>query len=264
MRARKLKNTCIFLSAHLDDAVLSCGGLISSLAGKRKKIIVATIFTKAIKGKNSGFTKEFLNNCGFSDETLFFKKRLKEDKEAVKYLGGEVMHLGFVDAAWRQKPKLSKFERLTSNFYPGATFLYPRDKVVFSVNIVDSKAFLKKIKNKVEGLLNREKQSSLFVPLGIGKHVDHIITRKLGESLTGNLFYYEDFPYNYDFISEKRKKETVNEVINSLELCLSFEYVDSFRKKIKSIKLYPDSSALFSGNKIPKVPERYYQKCNHL
>ncbi len=36
----------LFLSAHRDDAVLSCGGLMAGLAGEHL-LIVATVFTEA-------------------------------------------------------------------------------------------------------------------------------------------------------------------------------------------------------------------------
>ncbi|MCR4313010.1 MAG: PIG-L family deacetylase [Candidatus Roizmanbacteria bacterium] len=75
-----------FISPHLDDAILSAGGLINYLKD-RKKIKIITVFTEGDK--------------------LFLKRRI-EDMNVCRYLGIEYLHLGFTDVLWRDIFNLKK------------------------------------------------------------------------------------------------------------------------------------------------------------
>lgn len=259
MKKIKLQRDCIFLSAHLDDAVFSCGGLISALAGQGKNVSVVTLFTRVIKGKNTNFNRGFVTRCGFSSEIALYKKMARKDKLALGILGSKSLHLGFIDAAWRQKSNLNKLETTLQKIYPEISFLYPTAKNIFSGKIVDKRVMLRKINKKLQSIVNKPGNASLFIPLGIGNHVDHLLTRESGQFLSNNLYYYEDFPYNYNFTNKKEKKMEINKQIKALGLNLIYQHQKNFEKKSKAIMLYPDSYNLFPGKIIPKVNERYYQ-----
>lgn len=79
MNTLKDFSTILFISPHLDDAILSAGGLINYLKN-RKKIKTVTVFTEGDK--------------------LFLKRRI-EDINVCHYLGIEYLHLGFMDILWR-------------------------------------------------------------------------------------------------------------------------------------------------------------------
>lgn len=84
------KKNYYFISPHLDDAILSAGGLIYDLKDKGKVKII-TVFTNG-------------------DELLL--KRKIEDKNVCRYLGVGYLHLGFTDVLWRNNPNLREERNL--------------------------------------------------------------------------------------------------------------------------------------------------------
>lgn len=73
------KYEIIFISPHLDDAILSCGGLIAKFSKEKKKILIVTVFTEGIN-----------------------KKRKNEDNEVCKALNVDYIHLGLTDVINRK------------------------------------------------------------------------------------------------------------------------------------------------------------------
>ena len=69
----------IFVSPHLDDAVLSAGGLLAKMAREKKRLLLVTVFTSGID-----------------------KKRITEDKKVCRKLGIDFEHWNEVDAAKRR------------------------------------------------------------------------------------------------------------------------------------------------------------------
>src|SRR5262245_26192228 len=78
--------TCLFLSAHLDDVVLSCGALIQALAG-RCVITVATVFTAAGPRPHTYAARSFLRQCAAGDADSLFAARRAEDRAVLDGLG---------------------------------------------------------------------------------------------------------------------------------------------------------------------------------
>jgi len=75
----RIKSEIVFVSPHLDDAVLSCGGWIAKLVESGRKVVVVTVFSG---GREGG-------------------KRKEEDRKALKVLGVKGVCLDVVDAKFR-------------------------------------------------------------------------------------------------------------------------------------------------------------------
>ena len=71
--------TALFVSAHLDDAALSCAASLLRARARGERVIVATVFTE---GKGS-------------------RARRQEDRRALEAFGIEAIHLGALDAPER-------------------------------------------------------------------------------------------------------------------------------------------------------------------
>lgn len=84
------KKNYIFISPHLDDAILSAGALIYELKNKGR-IKIITIFTKG--------------------DELFFKRKI-EDINVCKYLKIDYFHLDFTDVLWRNSSNLIEEKNL--------------------------------------------------------------------------------------------------------------------------------------------------------
>ena len=238
----------LFISPHLDDAVLSCGDLIELLISKDKKVKVATVFCKATKQPYSPQAKKYLNSCGYTDAEKLFVERRKEDMNALKVLGVGYKHFDFIDAAWRKDDRES--------------FIYPNEIIQFSGRIpAKEKPLIIDLEHNLETFIrkNYTKRLLIFAPLGVGGHADHLITRSAVEYLAKELgkpvLFWEDFPYNTNAISRK-KFFLINQNYYP-PFCINDLNHDN--KKLKAIKKYKSQmKGLFPKRLIPKLPEIYY------
>lgn len=239
-----LKKTCLFLSPHLDDAILSCGGFINFLLKNGHQIWVVNIFTEGLSGKISQAARTHLSQSKFREtESLnFFEMRREEDKKAWSVLGLKPQNLSFIDASWRIGPQKN--------------FLYKDEQRVFygEISIADEE-LINKIKNKVIALTSHKKDRlNVFCPLGIGNHVDHLIARIATEAIFDKIFYWEDVPYN----NNREKRRAFFQLNKDYQKI--FEYRDNFSKKKMMLENYSSQilSLFPSGLNLKK--EIFYKK----
>lgn len=168
----------IFISPHLDDAVLSCGGLIANLCS-RYRIEVWTLFCgRPIWPRRSPLVKwlHSVSNARSASELL--RTRKEEDKNASKILGASTLHFSFLDCVYRLKT-------LAMPLYPNSC-----------IGEVDSKdqSLVEKIFRSVKNRVRAD--DIIFCPLGVGNHVDHIVTRRAIARIEDiEVGYYQDIPY---------------------------------------------------------------------
>src|SRR5258708_6346967 len=112
---------CIFLSPHLDDAVLSCGTLLEQLAGK-VDITVVNIFTNAHAKPYTLSAKRFLQlSDSYTDANDLYKERAKEDALLLNNLNIKSVNIGLEDAIFRRKSHKS----FLGKFIPEFDHSYP-------------------------------------------------------------------------------------------------------------------------------------------
>jgi SAM-dependent methyltransferase/uncharacterized protein YbaR (Trm112 family) len=238
-----LNDHFIFLSPHLDDAVLSCKYFLNELKIKRKSVDIVSIFTRAGKYPSTKQAREYLVKCGYSNAHKLFRDREKEDIKAASFLRFKWKHLGYIDAAWRRNDR--------------GKYIYQNEEKQFLGNIsISDKKLQKKVKEKVEKIITSKKNPIVFAPLGVGGHVDHAIIREVARKLHVQTVYWEDYPYNLDderraMFFKKNKNFTKHFQIDSGDYSIGS----------KSIKYYKSQlSLLFPTGKIIKTPEKYYQE----
>jgi LmbE family N-acetylglucosaminyl deacetylase len=170
----------IFLSPHLDDAVFSCGGLISYLSGNGILVEIWTVFSDQ-SDDPSRFT-EFARSlhARWQNGDQPYSMRKKEDAAASKTVGAYSIYLGFQDCIYRYLPKtrepvVTSEADLTGSINPGENWLI--DQVAGDMH-------------------SRYMEPSIWVcPLGLGHHIDHQIVRKAAEKYHSVMLYYADLPY---------------------------------------------------------------------
>ena len=92
----------VFVSPHLDDAALSCGGNIARLARAGTRVTVVTVFT-ADQSPGSALSPLAMRthaSWGVGDQP--FEARRAEDAAACKAMGADAEHLGLLDAIYRR------------------------------------------------------------------------------------------------------------------------------------------------------------------
>ncbi|MEW6567445.1 MAG: PIG-L family deacetylase [Chloroflexota bacterium] len=168
----------IYLSPHLDDAVLSCGGLIANQVAEGNGVTVLTVFAgDPGPGPLSDFAQALHQLWGGSPNLV--GDRRTEDRLACGRLGASVVHMLLPDAIYRHGPDAGvRYASEEAIFGP----LHPRDLDV-----------LEEIHQRLSSACPPE--AVVYCPLGLGFHVDHRLTRAAAERLGRPLWYYQDFPY---------------------------------------------------------------------
>lgn len=171
--------TLVFLSPHLDDAVLSCGGTIARLAAAGQAPLVLTVF--------AGFAKFPLSPLGerlhreWGDPPDAVQLRRAEDVAAAARLGAQVRHLSLPEALYRQAGQGWRYAEEGSIFGPR----HPLDEVLPA-----------QVARAIVGAT--DPRDTLIAPLGIGMHVDHVLVRDAAVWLRArarDVRFYEDLPY---------------------------------------------------------------------
>lgn len=168
----------IYLSPHLDDAVFSCGGLIASQVAAGDVVTVLTIFAgDPGPGPIPDLAQAMHRLWGVGPDPV--GDRRTEDHLACGRLGASVVHLPLMDAIYRVGPaNVVRYNSVEAIFGP----VHPADAG---------------LAEEIWGHLSRAcpLEAVLYCPLGLGRHVDHRLTRVAAERLGRPLRYYQDLPY---------------------------------------------------------------------
>ncbi len=171
----------VYLSPHLDDAVLSCGASIRSHTQAGRSVLVTTIFAGSPSRLDISPLAAELHALwgGFADPMAV---RRREDRKANRLLGARCCHLNYLDAIYR---------------HDGTTFLYGRNEDLFGSLHHSDLELPTRVADSILEICSPRKPE-VFVPLGVGNHVDHQLLRETALILRGRfreIVFYEDYPY---------------------------------------------------------------------
>lgn len=172
----------IYLSPHLDDAALSCGGQIFQRTRAGQVVLVLTTMApEDIPPPPSDHAANFLRRCGLTDGGGHIRRR--EDEAACRRLGAEPAHDSRCEAVSRRDA--------------AGNALYPTHEAMFDRVRVEDDPLREQLAGRLAGL---PPAGLVAVPLGVGGHVDHQLVRQAAEQVFGAaLRYYEDYPYANKF-----------------------------------------------------------------
>lgn len=168
----------LYISPHLDDATLSCGGRIWQQAQAGERVSIVTIFAgaPAPDAPLSPFAQEMHARWGLADPVA---ARREEDAAALALLGAEGVYWPYVDYIYRRDAE--------------GRFLCDSEEALFGeVHSVES-ALIAELADRFRTLV-QEQGGTVYAPLAVGHHVDHQVVRRAVEGLEG-VVYYEDYPY---------------------------------------------------------------------
>ncbi|TDB52417.1 PIG-L family deacetylase [Photorhabdus khanii] len=171
----------LFLSPHLDDAALSAGGLIHKLVSENQKVVVLTFFTEYDKNLTSHYSR-YDNMYSF---IKFYSKRANEDIAFCNKLSAIPIHGKILDCIYR-----------TDQY---GEPMYKSSAMIYSGLMHKSDYASDMAQDLIDKILLNYQPDYIYAPLGIGRHVDHIIINNLVHNITGSrkfkILLYEDFPY---------------------------------------------------------------------
>jgi LmbE family N-acetylglucosaminyl deacetylase len=168
----------VYLSPHLDDAALSCGGAIATNLAQGARVLIVTLCTAAPppEGPFNAVAREFHGQWNLEAADVL-RVRLAEDRLAMERLGADYFWAGLLDAIYRVPDAYNSRETLFNTPVPADSLF----------------ADLRRL---CGALRARVPHATFYAPLGIGNHVDHLITYDVAcETAQPSLAFYEDVHY---------------------------------------------------------------------
>jgi LmbE family N-acetylglucosaminyl deacetylase len=217
----------IYLSPHLDDAALSCGGAIARHCAAGARVLVVTICTALppAEGPFSSFVEEMHRQWGLAADQVV-RARLHEDSLAMEYLGADSLWVGMFDAIYRRPAD------------------YVNDATLFGAPAPDD-PLLPGLRAFIRALRDRVPRATLYAPLGVGNHVDHQITYAAARAGVGDaIAFYEDFPYvTKPGTLDQRLRALGESFVNS-----TLDIDATLSRKIGAVAAYASQIAMLFGN----------------
>ena len=178
----------IFLSPHLDDVPLSCGGMLAQLVIAQAKVKVITVFAgiPPLKDPISAFADYQHQLWGNPQQA--YNTRRREDKTALAYFGLKPIWLDFFDCIYRGQPGQGNWYYNSDEDIFGP--VYPAEFSAVGL-IVEAVETITRVAEGTDGTI-------IYAPLTVGNHVDHQLTflaaLRLLES-GAQVYFYEEYPY---------------------------------------------------------------------
>jgi LmbE family N-acetylglucosaminyl deacetylase len=177
----------VYLSPHLDDAVLSCGGSIHHQTSAGEPVLVVTVFSGELPAGTVASPFALVQHGYWGNPPRPMALRRAEDLTALTLLGAGAKHLEYLEAVYRAGP--------------GGEWLYAdEDSLWGTVDALDpcSPAGNTALADRLDDLVAEGADAVIYAPLGAGNHVDHQIVRAAARVLKGRghrVAYYEEYPY---------------------------------------------------------------------
>ena len=220
----------VIISPHFDDGVFSCGGTASQLTRAGHAVLVITMMGGLYHGPlpDTPILTDLHRRWGAGVDPL--RQRQIEDEKASKALGVDFMHVPLPDCVYRLAGDLA---------------LYPSEDSLFGdVHPADpAPRLLKGIQ-----IPELERATMIYLPLGVGHHVDHQIVRDWGMTQTRGapdesvLRFYVEFPYSKADQSTELALSAMDLPLSPADIRLNDEEMAA---KIEAIACYDSQISTF-------------------
>jgi LmbE family N-acetylglucosaminyl deacetylase len=168
----------IYFSPHLDDAILSAGGLIADQSKAGIPVEIWTFMAGAPDGDQlSEFAQSIHRIWGTTGAKETIQIRREEDKRAATRVGAKAVHFDFLDCMYRRGKK--------------GEGLY--EETVFTPLHAEDEDLPAQIAQTMVAWLKPD--DIVVSQLAVGEHVDHVLVRKAAEMLKRPLVFDVDIPY---------------------------------------------------------------------
>lgn len=196
----------LIISPHLDDAILSLGGLLQLRKNSQDKVMTLC---------NTAWTA--LSDTMLPEEIT--KMNLEEELTIIKELGCQHLFCDFDEAMSRD------YENWNDKFS------YEKDSVLYE-----------QITEVIKKEMESQYYEQVYFPLGIGEHVDHIMVyegiRQLRDVIREQnveLYFYEDLPYATYGGVEERLEKVMKEYSITLQ---EHDITEYFERKCSLLSIY--------------------------
>ncbi len=185
----------IYLSPHLDDAALSCGGQIAQRTARGERVLILTIMAGDPPNSAESDFARSLHDRWELDQAVVDARRV-EDAAATALLGADAHYWSIPDCIYRTDSATGEPLYASEEALFGEVAEQERHDLVVTLAV----------------RLSQLSAETIIAPLTVGNHVDHQIVRLAAERAWGPILcYYEDYPY-------AREAGAVEKVLNSAEM----------------------------------------------
>ena len=190
------RETHVFISPHFDDGIFSCGGTAHQLAAAGHYVIIMTLMGGLFHGElpDTPILADLHRRWSAGDSPL--RSRQLEDESASNTIGVDYMHVPLPDCVYRLAGDLA---------------LYPSEESLFGE--IHSADYAPRLLTGIQ-IPELETAARVYLPLGVGHHVDHQIARSWAMTQVRDipdrsaLRFYAEFPYsNADQATESALKD---------------------------------------------------------
>lgn len=248
----------LYLAPHLDDVVLSCGGLIARQLRAGDRALVLTVFAGDPPADvRSPFADE-LARRGQAEENYAAVRRA-EDQAAVERLGAAWLHWPYPDCIYRRSPD--------------GEFLYPNNVAIFAeVHPLERMGLAGDLAIRLQACCAELRPATVFAPMTVGHHVDHQLVQWAARRLSPRgwaLRFYEDYPYvafpgRLEAVLATGKWQAGLESLAAADLQTKIEAIACYRSQVPGLFGGEDAMAervktYFHGLSADGPVERYWQ-----
>ena len=212
----------VVVSPHMDDAILSCGGLLNLLL-QSMPCVTVTICTADPEGADEKNPPHGI---------ALPSTRRSEEVRAMQALGCALVQMNLLDAIYRKVPGRDEL-------------LYPSLNSLWNMPRQEDDSQREKICTGLQKYLPAadERPTLYLAPAGIGHHVDHIISTQAVlncVSRCDHILLYEDFPYVVDQGAHVGVADSIDKALARLGVVgvQCFEQACDVDEKIKLIAHY--------------------------
>ena len=222
--------TILVLSPHLDDAVLSLGGMMAHKVSIGQSVVVYNLFCAPYHGPLSPAAQRL--HEGWGDPEDITALRLEEDRQSLEVIGAHQIIGDARDLIYRQSLQ--------------GSWLYTNMEDIQGERNPEDNALVGTYYKKLSGMFPKEK-FDIYTPLGIGGHIDHMLAFDIGARMQKAGFsvkFYEDLPYAMREDYLHARTDTLTDMQSSLELFP----LEMLARKVEALHYYQSQiEALFEN-----------------
>ena len=184
MTAAPTSQSHVIISPHFDDGIFSCGGTAHQLSAAGDHVTIMTIMGGLFDGElpDTPILADLHRRWEAGESPL--RQRQLEDERASHSIGVDFMHVPLQDCVYRVSGDLP---------------LYPTEESLFGE--VHPADYAPRLLQGIQ-IPELETAKTVYLPLGVGHHVDHQIAREWGTTQARDipdksaLRFYAEFPYS--------------------------------------------------------------------
>jgi LmbE family N-acetylglucosaminyl deacetylase len=175
----------VYLSPHLDDAVLSCGGAIHQQVMVGRRPLVVTLFAGRPPANVdlSDFARSL--HVRWRDSADLIATRWAEDQAALAALGADYLRLNYPDCIYRGRERAGEW-------------YYASEEAIFGSVHPAEQGLPVELAATLTEFIPPGDDVTLYAPLTAGNHVDHQLafaTAFILKAQGWQIRFYEDYPY---------------------------------------------------------------------